>query len=119
MATEVLDREQLINEIWSKHGKISLVADAMGVTTRTIYNYAERYATVKNAINDAQEHEDTKLVDTAELAIRRASVNGEAWAVKYILNTKGKNRGWVERQELTSADGSPAININITNAPND
>lgn len=99
MATEILDREKLINEIWAKRGKISLVADTLGVATSTVYNYAKRYATVQNAIDDAQNHEDTKLVDTAELAIQRATVNGKAWAVKYVLGTKGKNRGWVERQE--------------------
>lgn len=100
MASELLDRENLISEIWKKRGKVSLVAEALGVSTVTIYSYAKKYSTVKQALTDAQNHEDTKLVDTAELAIAKAAVNGEAWAVKYILNTKGKERGWVERREI-------------------
>ena len=32
-------------------------------------------------------------------------MNGEPWAVAMVLKTIGKHRGYVERQEVTGADG--------------
>lgn len=109
MATEVLDREKLINEIWVNKGKIGLVAQRLGVTTVTIYNYAKNYATVKNAIDDARAHADETLVDTAELKLQAAVMGGQAWAIRYTLGTKGKSRGYVERQEISGPNGRPIV----------
>jgi hypothetical protein len=105
MATEVLDREKLINEIWTNKGKVGLVAQRLGVTTATIYNYAKQYATVKNALDNARLHADEILVDTAELKLHAAVMNGQAWAIRYTLGTKGKERGYTERQELEHSGG--------------
>lgn len=100
MATEKLDREELINEIWKQKGKISLVARSMKIATKTIYNYANKYATVQNAIDDARQDFDEFLCDTAEVGLQKATIDREAWAVKYVLSTKGKDRGYVERKEV-------------------
>ena len=105
MAIEVLDREQLINEIWRNKGKVALVAERLGVTTKTVYNYADKYATVKNALDDSRLHFDELLVDTAEMKVQKAVMNDEAWAIRYVLGTKGKSRGYVERSEVTGAEG--------------
>ena len=99
MATETLNREELINEIWSKRGKIGLVANAMGCHVKTIYNYAGRYATVQAALDAARLQFDEVLVDTAEMGLQKAVMGVEAWAIKYTLSTKGKDRGYVERVE--------------------
>lgn len=100
MATEVLDREKLINEIWANKGKVGLVANRLGVTTATIYNYAKQYATVKNAIDAARQHADEVLVDTAELKLQSAIMSGEAWAIRYTLSTKGKDRGYGDQLDI-------------------
>ena len=100
MATEVLDREELINQIWTGDGKIGLVASKMGVSVRTIYNYVERYATVKAALDNARLQFDETLLDAAEMGLRKSVVEREAWAIKYTLSTKGKGRGYIEKQEM-------------------
>jgi hypothetical protein len=51
-------------------------------------------------INDLAE---AKLVD----AIRR----GESWAITFRLKTKAKDRGYVERQELTGTGGRDIISF--------
>lgn len=111
MATEILDREKLINEIWVNKGKVGLVAQRLGVTCKTIYNYADNYATVKKAIDDARGHSDEILVDTAELKLQAAVVNGQAWAIAYVLRTKGRSRGYAERQE---SEHSGKVTIEVT-----
>ena len=108
--TEAIDREKLINAIWAAQGKITVAAQRMGCTVRTIYNYANKYATVQNAIDEARAMWDEKLVDLAELKLFQEVNDGSAWAIKYALSTKGKSRGYVERQEVTGADGG-ALNV--------
>lgn len=105
--TESIDRAELINTIWKARGKVSIVARAFGVSTVTIYAYAKRYATVQAALDDSRAHDDALRVDRAELKLDDAVEDGAAWAVKYTLSTKGKARGYVERQEVTGKDGGP------------
>ena len=107
MAIEVLNRETLINEIWRNKGKVSLVAERLGVTSRTIYNYAEKYATVQTALDDAHQHSMVLLVDTAETKVQHSVLEGERWAVLHTLNNspEAKRRGWGPRHEVTGADG--------------
>lgn len=107
---EAIDREELINAIWAAQGKVTVAAQRLGCTVRTIYNYANKYATVQNAIDEARATWDEKLVDLAELKLFQEVNDGNAWAIKYALSTKGKSRGYVERQEVTGADGG-ALNV--------
>ena len=112
MATEVINREELISQLWQKRGKVSLVAEHFSVTTQTIYNYAERYATVKNAMLDAQAHNEGLRVDTAETKLEKAIVNGERWAILHTLkeSKEAKRRGWGAKTEL-EADGEIVIRV--------
>ena len=107
---EAIDREELISAIWAAQGKVTVAAQRLGCTVRTIYNYANKYATVQNAIDEARAMWDEKLVDLAELKLFQEVNDGNAWAIKYALSTKGKHRGYVERQEHTGADGG-ALNV--------
>lgn len=110
MKTEALDRENLINVIWKSRGKVALVAEQLGVSTQTIYNYAKRYATVQEAINDAQQHMSTLMVDTAESKTFQGVISGERWAVLHVLNNsaEARRRGWggTQYNKLTSKDFS-------------
>jgi len=45
----------------------------------------------------------------AETGLYKAIREGKDWAIKYILSTKGKSRGYVERQEVTGANGGAII----------
>ena len=47
------------------------------------------------------------MVDTAELKLWHSIQNGEAWGIAFCLKTIGKDRGYIERQEVTGADGAP------------
>ena len=100
--------KQVINALLETFGAVYLAADKLGCTAQTVYNYIERHPTVKAAY----EHEDGKTTDAAEVALRRAILNGEAWAIKYRLSTKGKGRGYTERTEVDHK-GSQELIINV------
>jgi len=55
------------------------------------------------------------LIDTAELRLAKAVSEGEAWAIKFYLQTQARDRGYVSRTEVTGLDGGP-IQSEVTNA---
>ena len=57
----------------------------------------------------AVEHARGEVVDYAEQKLRPAILNGEPWAIAMALKTIGKSRGYVERQEVTGADGGAVM----------
>lgn len=100
MATETIDRGELINEIWKHKGKISLVARKLDCSVRTIYYYAEKYATVQNAIDAARQDFDEILLDNAEVGLQKQVVEQRAWAIRYVLDKKGYDRGYLNKQQI-------------------
>ena len=78
-------------------------------TATTIRNYAKRYPTVRDALLA----ERAALVDLAEMGFKSAIINKEPWALALALKTLGKHLGYVERQEVTGADGE-AIKHSMT-----
>ena len=77
----------------------------LGCSAVTVRNYANKYPTVKQALQGKRR----ELVDLAEMSLRRAIVNGEGWAVALTLKTLGKDDGYVERAEVSGAGGGPVV----------
>lgn len=89
------------------HGMIYLAAKELGCNPSTIYRRADKDKKVQAVIDSYR----GQLVDKAELKLEQAVMNGEPWAVTLTLKTLGKNRGYVERQEVTGADGKAQEHI--------
>ena len=108
-----LDRESLIKVIEAKQGVITAVAKELGVTRKAIYDAANRWKSVREALDEARNDYDDSLLDEAEYKLRTAVRNGERWAVKYALDKKGARRGYVDKKQHD-------ININdLKNLPDD
>lgn len=107
MAKQKYKVSDMIQAIHESKGMVYVAARKLGCAAGTIYNYAERHSTVQEAIDQ----ERGLLVDTAELALWKALQNGEGWAVSLTLKTLGKDRGYVERQEMRHAgeDGGALV----------
>jgi hypothetical protein len=95
--------EQIMTALREAHGFRYLAARRLGCDPETIYRYMKRYPHVQ-AVADA---ERGLVVDLAESKLYEAMVEGEAWAIRTILLTLGKDRGYVERHEKTGKDGRP------------
>ena len=72
----------------------------------TVANYINRYP---DLLEDVQRARD-EMIDEAELGLRDAVLLKDDWAIKYILSTLGKDRGYSQRVESTGKDGG-AIEI--------
>lgn len=106
-----IDRDKLIEAIHEHQGVATAVAQHMGVARKTIYRARDKWPSVVSAFEEARGDYDTSLLDEAELKLRTATRNGDAWAVKYVLDKKGKARGYVDesRTEVTGKDGEDLI----------
>ena len=71
------------------------------------WNTVDRYVRVYKICADALKTARDGMTDLAEAKLYQAINNGEPWAIALYLRTQGKNRGYVERQELAGVDDSP------------
>lgn len=95
--------EQVAATLTECKGMVTLAAKRLGCVPNTVRRYVRDYASCRQALDDARE----AMGDTAELALYNAIIGGEGWAIAFYLRTQGRNRGYVERQELTGKDGGP------------
>ena len=107
MSTEIYSREMIIDAIRQAKGKITLAARSIGCTRQTIYDYAKKFATVQNAIDESRNDFDEELLDVAEHKLRQAVLDGDRWAIRYALDKKGSKRGYIERKELAGDEDAP------------
>jgi hypothetical protein len=91
----VYTNEQMIAALQETKGLVFLAAQRVGCDPDTIYNRARKSPAVAAAIRNQR----GVVVDTAELKLYQAILDGQAWAIALTLKTLGKDRGYVERQE--------------------
>lgn len=84
------------------------IARNMDCTRDSVYKFCKKYPDMMQLRRDEEE----KIVDVGEIGLFERVKSGEIWALKYILATKGKNRGYSERTELDIA-GNQAVIINL------
>lgn len=88
--------KQVADALKQTKGMVYLAAEVLGCDPTTIYNYAEKFPTVKAQFQTQR----GRIVDTAELKLVQAVMNGEAWAVKFALETIGRDRGYGHKIEI-------------------
>lgn len=103
MSRATYTTDQFILAIPGTGGIISAIARKVGCGWHTAARYIEQHATVKQAYDDECE----RVLDLAETKTIKAIEDGDMQMVRYYLSTKGRKRGYVERQEVTGGDGGP------------
>jgi hypothetical protein len=96
-------QEEMIKALEESKGLIAPAARALGCSRDTIRSYLEEYTAVRQAKLDQRE----AVTDMAENSLYEAIRRGEAWAVCFYLKCMAKNRGYIERAELTGNSGGP------------
>ena len=100
---ERVSTERIIECLRETNGLVSLAAKRVPCSISTINTRRKRVQAVEQVIQECR----GELVDLGELALRKAVLAGEPWAVSLVLKTLGKDRGYVERQETSGPDGGP------------
>jgi len=94
--------EQALRE---SKGLVSVAARLAGCTPHLIYKRMCREPRLRQVLEEAR----CELIDQAEQALRDAVCQGQPWAVTLVLKTLGKDRGYVERQEVINTDAPAYI----------
>lgn len=87
---------QVIDAIRQTKGMLTVAAKRLGCAPDTVYRYVREYPTVAQAVKEQRE----SVTDMAELALYKAIQEGEGWAVCFYLKTQGKQRGYIEKQQI-------------------
>lgn len=84
-------------------GIANRAAKKLGCDPTTVRRYIDRHPELIAIQEECKEG----LKDDAEDQLARAVRRGEGWAIKFFLLTQGRDRGYVDRKEVTGADGTP------------
>lgn len=81
-------------------GVVTTACKSIGLARSTFYEWLKDDS-FKQAVNEIQE----VAIDFAESQLHKQIADGNTSATIFYLKTKGKKRGFVERQEISAPDG--------------
>lgn len=93
-----IPRDELIEAIRKTRGLLYLASNVLGVNHVTLSKLIE----ADEELSQIWKEEKGKTLDRAEAKLMQAVDKGEQWAITMILRTLGRERGYVERQEVAS-----------------
>lgn len=97
-------KSEIKKAIQGSGGYISEIARRLKCDWHTADKYIKEFELTEDLII-----EDERATDRAEIKLMEAIEDGEIAAIIFRLKTKGKKRGYVERQEVTGAGGDKVI----------
>jgi len=97
-------KKALVDALEKSLGVVTTACKQVGIGRTTFYNY---YNEDKEFAHKVDEIENVAL-DFAESQLHKQIQEGSTAATIFLLKTRGKKRGYVERQEITGADGVPS-----------
>lgn len=98
-----LKKDAMIKALESSLGIVTTACKSVGIDRKTHYrwlNEDEEYANAVNSLTDV-------TLDFAESQLHKKIMEGDTTATIFFLKTKGKKRGYIERQELSGVTDAP------------
>jgi hypothetical protein len=103
-------KEKVLEAIKDSGGITSAVARRLKCTWRTAKKYINEWEDTRIAFED----ENEVVLDMAQSKLYQSIKEGNTQDAKWLLATKGKRRGFTERQEITGADGGElTLNVKV------
>jgi len=95
--------QRIIEAIKGSNGLLTLAAKKAGLNYSTVWRYSQLFPSVQQAVHEAKE----SMLDFTEGMLYKNIKAGDNASIIFYLKTQGKQRGFVERSELTGAEGRP------------
>lgn len=109
LPTRMYSDAEIVAAVHATSGRVYLAADKLGCHPDTIYDRAKASREVGDAIMHARE----RLLDKAEAGLAAAVARKAGWAIQFMLKTKGKSRGYTEKQD--GEHGGTSVNVQVNN----
>jgi hypothetical protein len=102
-------KRNVLDSLEKSLGVVTTAVKKAGIARSTFYEW------LNNDLNFAKEVADIQNValDFAESQLHKQIGDGSTTATIFYLKTKGKNRGYIERQEITGAEGERLFQVKI------
>ena len=107
-------QEQFLEAIKGTQGLVSKIQKKLGAATGETWSWetVERYIHKWEACEEAVKAEKEAMLDLAENNIFKALTQNDLATSKWYLRMKGKERGYVETQEIHNVNADP-LNVNL------
>lgn len=92
------------NAIIDANGILYTAAKNLGISYQALSKRIKKNPKLQDILEKSREG----LVDKAESKLVEAMESRESWAINKILNTIGKDRGWLEKQSIEHDFGEGA-----------
>ena len=93
-------KKGMLEALTKSLGIVSTACETVGISRTTYYKYYNEDTEFKNQADDVSEI----AIDCAESKLFELVKAGNITAIIFFLKTKGKKRGYVERQEIEVRD---------------
>ena len=91
--------KKFLKKLDEVNGNISKACKALGIDRKTYYNW-------KNSNDDFRDRAEEvidKILDDIEDVVYTKALEGDLKAAFFVLKTKGKKRGWSEKDKIDSS----------------
>jgi hypothetical protein len=102
-------KEPLLKALEKTLGVVTTACKQTDVSRATFYRWLADDSDFRNAVEEIQ----GVALDFAESRLFEQIKDGSTAATIFYLKTKGKRRGYVERQELEHSGGDKPVNIKL------
>ena len=89
-------KKELVEALIKHLGIVSSACEALGISRTTYYKYYNEDSEFRNEVDTIGEH----TLDFVESKLFDLINNGNVAATIFYMKTKGKRRGYIERQEV-------------------
>ena len=106
-----LNRTKVKNAISGCYGVLATVAKACGVTRAAVVKFLkkDKNKDLMELVNEDKE----RILDVAENQLFKNVAVGDKKSIEFLLKTKGKGRGYVEKKEIIS-DNKTTTKIDLS-----
>ncbi len=96
-------KKKILAALAKSSGNVSEACKAVGISRGTFYLWREEDEAFKTDISEITE----ASIDVVEGELMKKIKSGDTACIIFFLKTRGKTRGYVERNEITGKDGAP------------
>ena len=98
-----IKKESLLKSLEQSLGVVTVACKKADIPRSTYYKWLNEDEAFAKQVRDIE----NVALDFAESQLHTQIGDGNTSATIFYLKTKGKKRGYIERQEITGADGMP------------
>tara|TARA_R110000796_G_scaffold51154_1_gene120658 strand:- start:2176 stop:2550 length:375 start_codon:yes stop_codon:yes gene_type:complete len=103
------NKRNVLEALEKSFGIVTTACKTVGVGRTQFYQWLKDDEEFRKQVDDLQ----NVTLDMAESQLHKQILGGNTTATIFYLKTKGKKRGYIERQEITGVEGTKLFDISV------